>query len=157
MSGPSLSTIVCAALARGQVFHYRSRFKVNLGSLCSHSQEVVTDAQLLHLGLPGLEAASLAAVLQPSVSGSEEGETDWWEEEEDDEDEQGLYPPVPAFTWAPDRGMAVHLVRIRCCLSVCATATTLLQALGCWVCCMHLSWPMALCCAHSCWDCMQHL
>lgn len=96
----------------GQVFHYRSRFKVNLGSLCSHSQEVVTDAQLLHLGLPCLEAASLAAVLQPSASGSEDGQTDWWEEEEDDEDEQGLWPPVPAFAWAPDRGMAVHLVRM---------------------------------------------
>lgn len=49
------------------MFHDRRRFKVNLASLCGHSQEVITGAELLHLAQPGVQAARLDAQPPPVV------------------------------------------------------------------------------------------
>lgn len=95
-----------------QLFHDRRRFKVNLASLCAHSQEVITDAELLHLGLPGLRAARLAAAPPPFDPGSGDSGSEEWEEwEEDEEEELGPWPPGQPSPWSPDNRMEVHLVR----------------------------------------------
>lgn len=84
-----------------QLFHQRCWARVHLASLCAHSQEVATDAELLHLGLPGLAPARLAA-LPPADSlfgmDEEEGEA------------ESLYG-LEICSWLPDSEMQVHLVR----------------------------------------------
>lgn len=102
-----------------QMFHDRRRFKVNLASLCGHSQEVITGAELLHLAQPGVQAARLDAQPPPVVPwggggseyDSEEEEGGWQDEGEEEEEEEGPWPPGQASPWAPDQEMEVHLVR----------------------------------------------